>query len=568
MAGEKIISRKSLSNGLYFILDGDVSIQYKNYGTTLKYMGVSDDFGDEALVKKRSHFNYVCLSDALCLHIPLTKLQELQERYRGEFEFLKSRAKMRERQLIIKKTRANILKSYILKQMINANAGPLKDLFKAFKNEPPSGEVIVSRLNDHHIETTLLNDRSEVAGLLKPNKLEHSKNDSISIKPNAVIPASLAGIQEQRNTDVKRHQQLEAATNDIDDVSNWLVGNERKNSQATRPRASDGPVSLELLLPDVKNFEDVILSPKEPNNPSFNPSKFSNSTFAVHTKPKPSLQLNSYPISKKPPMITPQRSNPVTPNRLSRGLTLGAVYKEFNSEDYVHTVKDIGQPLLTYLKLMGADTESQAAFLRTNNHDIEKQEEIMERHSKITEKLNLSLTIQEEEPTQHSNGTAKINLAKEKIRDLVLSLHNRQEIKSNKNYSHKPSKAGGLFSAVASKQLSFIAMNKEDMDNSLDEDSDESSTEEDKTKLKASAVKGVFGKSKLGIFLKGMKQLKENTKKAQFILAEVDQQDLGDDSSDEVKDVTVRFKAEEAKEYNICKEASLLTVEVGNTRQK
>ena len=113
MQGEKEVFRGDLFEGLYFILKGSINVQYKDCNILAHILDDDDVFGDQFILNKRSHLDYLAETDVLCLFVSASDGLELLKRYPQEAVYMKEKAlvsydKMRK----VK----DILKAYLLEK--------------------------------------------------------------------------------------------------------------------------------------------------------------------------------------------------------------------------------------------------------------------------------------------------------------------------------------------------------------------------------------------------------------------------------------------------------------------
>jgi len=109
------VRRGERSDGLFFILEGEVAVYYKTKNMTVKYLDSTDDFGDICLLNKKSHLTYAGLTEVVCMFIPESNLEEILQGSSSDRVFLERRAEVRRRQLFCLRDKARKL------QEINKN---------------------------------------------------------------------------------------------------------------------------------------------------------------------------------------------------------------------------------------------------------------------------------------------------------------------------------------------------------------------------------------------------------------------------------------------------------------
>jgi CRP-like cAMP-binding protein len=100
LKGDVVLRRRDRHEGIWFILDGYIQVTYRETESPLQHLQIGDEFGDGCLMESKSHFNYVCKTNCLCLFVPKDKLLQALNLSPKDNIFLKQRARLRLRKLV------------------------------------------------------------------------------------------------------------------------------------------------------------------------------------------------------------------------------------------------------------------------------------------------------------------------------------------------------------------------------------------------------------------------------------------------------------------------------------
>ena len=100
LKGDVVLRRRDKHEGIWFILDGYVQVTYKEFEPALQHLQIGDEFGDGCLIESKSHFNFVCKTNCLCLFVPKEELFDVIQYTPKDAIFLRERARLRLRKLV------------------------------------------------------------------------------------------------------------------------------------------------------------------------------------------------------------------------------------------------------------------------------------------------------------------------------------------------------------------------------------------------------------------------------------------------------------------------------------
>ena len=113
LKGDVVLRRRDKHEGVWFILDGYIQVTYKQSGSPLQHLQIGDEFGDGCLMESKSHFNFVCKTNCLCLFVPKDQMFEVLSRSPKDEKLLIERARMRLRKLVNIRERSLLAKHAI-----------------------------------------------------------------------------------------------------------------------------------------------------------------------------------------------------------------------------------------------------------------------------------------------------------------------------------------------------------------------------------------------------------------------------------------------------------------------
>jgi hypothetical protein len=93
------------------IVKGEIAVSYKERDHVIEYLSVGDDLGSFCILGRRSHFDFSCLDDVLCMHLTRDQLFSIFFKYhKDKVDFIR-RARMLNRSLHNKKNRLKSLQN-------------------------------------------------------------------------------------------------------------------------------------------------------------------------------------------------------------------------------------------------------------------------------------------------------------------------------------------------------------------------------------------------------------------------------------------------------------------------
>ena len=140
LQGDIVVERREPFLGIYFIVDGEISVYFRSKANTVHFLSNGDDFGDSCLLKRNSHFSYFCETDVLAMFISYPVLDSIFVDHKDLYFFLKARASFRQRKFKNVLTRIQSLRNKlnpVRRRLAFSNKDSLLDKEALFRLQSP-----------------------------------------------------------------------------------------------------------------------------------------------------------------------------------------------------------------------------------------------------------------------------------------------------------------------------------------------------------------------------------------------------------------------------------------------